>query len=93
MLPKDILSDIERLAGKRRCSEFLAEAAREKLAKAQFMMEASGLAGALAKGDYPEYEISCGACRYIRQLRESNGALLQCDLRPKRCVATYLFRT
>lgn len=71
-LPKDLLQAIDCLVGKDKRSDFLAEAAREKLARMEFAKIAQRLAGALSPEDYPEFASPDGVQKYIRTLREAN---------------------
>lgn len=72
VLPQDLLHAIDRLVGKGKRSDFLTEAALEKLARMEFAEVAKRVAGVLRPEDYPEFVTPDGAHKYIRTLREAN---------------------
>jgi hypothetical protein len=66
VIPKDLVSTIDRLVGKRARSRFLVEAAEEKLARARRAKILLGAAGALANDAIPEWENSA---EWVRRSR------------------------
>ncbi len=54
MLPAGLLKEIDRVAGPRKRGSFLADAAREKLARMRFQEAATGAFGAWRDEDHPD---------------------------------------
>jgi len=70
VLPRDLIEAIDRRVGKRKRSDFLAEAAREKLARTDFLRVAKALAGSLNPAEYPEFSSAEGVETFVLSLRE-----------------------
>lgn len=71
VLPSDLIAEIDRLAGARKRSEFLEEAAREKIAKVNFDKTFEAVKGIFK--DYPEFATRAKVRRYIRKFRKENS--------------------
>jgi hypothetical protein len=74
VMPKDLVSSIDRLVGKRARSRFLVEAAEEKLARERRARILLSAAGALADDAVPEWEDSS---EWVRHSRERDTARLE----------------
>lgn len=72
-LPRDLLDEIDRVAGTRRRSAFLAEAAREKLARLRFDQAAAHAFGAWRDEDHPELATDADVRRFLEQVRYSTN--------------------
>ncbi len=65
VLPEELVEEVDRLAGKRRRSQVVEEAIREKLGAA--LRES---AGALSPGDYPEWSTPERTSEWVRSMRQ-----------------------
>ena len=70
VIPRDVVEAIDRVAGKRRRSEFITEAVREKLTRALQLQALEDSFGVLANSDYPEWETPEKTSAWVRSLRE-----------------------
>ena len=70
VLPADLLAGIDAVAGPRQRSRFLAEAAREKLARLQFDRAADRAYGCWTDADHPDLQTEADMEGYLRRLRE-----------------------
>ncbi len=77
MLPARLLGEIDRAAGARRRSAFLAEAAREKLAKLQFDRASARAFGAWTDAAHPDLMIDADLARYRERLRGTTDRRLR----------------
>lgn len=73
VLPHDLLDEIDRVAGARRRSAFLAEAAREKLARLRFDQAAAQAFGAWQDEDHPNLATDAGVRRFLEQGRRATN--------------------
>ena len=73
VLPADLLKEIDRVAGPRRRSAFLAEAAEEKLAKLRFAEAAAGAFGAWKDEDHPELKVAEDMEPYLIETRKATN--------------------
>ena len=71
MLPADLLKEIDRVAGSRRRSAFLMEAAQERLARLRFDRAATRAFGAWKDEAHPGLETDADLARYLTRLRAS----------------------
>ncbi len=69
VLPVDLLREIDRVAGARRRSRFLADAAQEKLARLRFERAAAAAFGAWKDHDHPDLMTSADMRRFRRRIR------------------------
>jgi len=70
-IPQEILNEIDTLVGKRKRSEFIAEAARKELKRLKLQKALEKAAGAWRDENYPEISQK-GAYRWVRDLREES---------------------
>jgi hypothetical protein len=69
LLPKDVVEEIDRSVGERRRSGFLAEAAREKLARQRRKEALEQFAGWLKDVDVPGWETPESTAEWVRRQR------------------------
>ena len=69
VLPKDLVEELDELVGPRHRSEFIAEAATEKLARLKLARAFEKFAGSLADVDIPGWETSESAAEWVRASR------------------------
>ncbi|OLC67022.1 MAG: hypothetical protein AUH69_05555 [Actinobacteria bacterium 13_1_40CM_4_65_12] len=82
MLPDDLLDQIDRVAGARRRSAFLAEAAREKLARVRFERAAARAFGSWTDSEHPDLMTGADMDRHRQRLRATTNRRLR--TRPRR---------
>ena len=70
VFPRELLETIDKLLGKRKRSQFVVEATKEKLAREKFVRAMKKAAGCWKDKDYPEFRTKKDVDRYIRKLRE-----------------------
>jgi hypothetical protein len=70
IIPGPLVSEIDRLVGKRGRSEFLARAAEKELRRLQQIEALQGAAGSWKDKDHPE--LKEGAAQWVRQLRKES---------------------
>ena len=71
VLPNDLIMEIDRIAGARKRSKFLEEAAREKI-KAEKLDKAFATARGILKND-SRFSTSAKVRKYIRDFRRTNS--------------------
>ncbi|MBI2939721.1 MAG: hypothetical protein HYY04_04720 [Chloroflexi bacterium] len=76
VLPEELLSQVDRVAGKRKRSHFVEEAIREKLAREALSAALRKTAGILDPADYPEWETPEGISAWVRASRQLDEARL-----------------
>ncbi len=69
VLPKKLLSEMDRFVSPRGRSQFVAEAAQEKLERLRLAKAIENAAGAWKDEDYPEFRTKADVRRYVRHLR------------------------
>ena len=69
LLPKELLDDIDRVAGRRGRSKFIAEAADEQLKRMRRWVAATEVVGSLAEHDIPEWATPESTSAWVRKLR------------------------
>ncbi|MBC8165885.1 MAG: hypothetical protein H7Y20_08440 [Bryobacteraceae bacterium] len=75
IIPEPLVSEIDRLVGKRGRSEFLAQAAEKELRRLRQILALEGIPGTWKDSDHPE--LKAGAAHWVKQLRkESERRLL-----------------
>ena len=74
LLPRSLLEAIDRQVGQRKRSEFLAEAAREKLERLALLEALEATAGVLKEEDYPEWKDSESIASWVETLRSADIA-------------------
>jgi metal-responsive CopG/Arc/MetJ family transcriptional regulator len=70
IIPEPIITEIDRLVGKRGRSEFLAQAAERELRRLQQIRALENIAGAWKDKDHPE--LQAGAVRWVKELRKES---------------------
>jgi metal-responsive CopG/Arc/MetJ family transcriptional regulator len=70
IIPEPLISEIDRLVGKRGRSEFLVQAAGKELRRLQQIRALEGVAGAWKDKDHPELKL--GAARWVKELRKES---------------------
>ena len=68
VIPEPLVSEIDRLVGKRARSEFLTQAAQKELRRLRQIRALEGIAGAWRDQDHPELKL--GASRWVKELRK-----------------------
>jgi len=71
VLPDDLIAEIDKLAGSRGRSAFLAEAARDRIRRAKFDVALKKSAGILK--DDPRFSTRAKIRKYIRDYRRKNS--------------------
>jgi len=71
VIPQDILEEVDRVAGKRRRSLFVAEATKEKLERERFLRVLDETSGAWTDANHPELKTLKEVERYVREKRRS----------------------
>jgi hypothetical protein len=77
VLPADLLREVDALVGPRRRSDFLVEAAREKIARERLREWGHELAGSLRNQDTPGWETPAAASAWVRSLRAESDETMQ----------------
>jgi hypothetical protein len=75
ILPVELVSDIDKLVGKRGRSAFLTEVARDEIQRRQQREALREAAGAWKDEDHPE--LKDGAAAWVRQIRAESEARFQ----------------
>ncbi len=76
-IPEDLVAEVDRIAGKRRRSLFIAEATREKLAKERFLTVLEETSGAWTDRNHPELTTAKSVESYVREKRQTYGKRLK----------------
>jgi hypothetical protein len=74
IIPELLVSEIDRLVGKRGRSEFLTQAAEKELRRLQQIRALENVAGGWKDKDHPE--LKGGAARWVKELRKENDQRL-----------------
>ncbi len=77
MLPAGLLGEIDRVAGARKRGVFLAEAAREKLARLRFDQASAHAFGAWTDAAHPDLITDVDLARYRKRLRGTTDRRLR----------------
>lgn len=77
ILPRDLLEEIDRVAGARRRSAFLAEAAREKLARLRFERAAAEAFGSWRDEDHPDLATEANLRTFRARIRDATNRRLR----------------
>jgi metal-responsive CopG/Arc/MetJ family transcriptional regulator len=72
VLPEDLVQSVDRLVGRRKRSEFIAEAVAEKVARLRLVEAAQAVAGSLVDVDIPGWETSKAAAEWVRASRQAD---------------------
>ncbi len=71
VLPRDLVEELDELVGPRHRSDFIAEAAREKLRQLKLIKAAEKVKGSLAHVDIPGWESPEAAAEWVRASRRA----------------------
>lgn len=71
VLPREILEEVDKIAGKRRRSLFIAEATQEKLERDQFLKTLEETKGAWTGKNHPELRTPKDVERFVEEKRRS----------------------
>ena len=71
VLPRDILEQVDQIAGKRKRSLFIAQATQEKLERERFVRVLEGTKGAWSDKNHPELRTGRDIEKYVREKRET----------------------
>jgi metal-responsive CopG/Arc/MetJ family transcriptional regulator len=71
VLPREMLEEVDQIAGKRRRSLFIAEATREKIERERFLKALEETRGAWNDRSHPELRTAKDMERYVGEKRQS----------------------
>ena len=71
VIPHEILEEVDRIAGKRKRSLFIAEATQEKLERERFLETLDKTQGAWTDRNHPELKTGKDVEQYVREKRQS----------------------
>jgi metal-responsive CopG/Arc/MetJ family transcriptional regulator len=71
VLPRDILEEVDQIAGKRKRSSFIAEATREKLQRERFLKTLEETQGAWSDKNHPELKTGRDMEQFVSDTRQS----------------------
>ncbi len=71
VLPREILEEVDQIAGKRNRSLFIAEATREKLERERFLKTLEETKGAWSNRSHPELKTGKDVEQYVKEKRQS----------------------
>ncbi len=71
VIPGEILEEVDKIAGKRRRSLFIAEATQEKLERERFLKTLDETTGAWSNKSHPELKTTRDVEQYVREKRRS----------------------
>lgn len=71
VLPRDILEEVDQIAGKRKRSLFIAEATREKLQRERFLRTLEETQGAWSDKNHPELKTARDMEQFVSDKRQS----------------------
>ncbi len=74
LLPRDVVDAVDRIAGRRKRSEFVTEALREKLTRELQKEALAATRGALAGADYPEWSTPEQTSAWVHNRRREDDA-------------------
>jgi metal-responsive CopG/Arc/MetJ family transcriptional regulator len=71
VLPREILEEVDQIAGKRKMSLFIAEATREKLERERFLKILEETKGAWSNRSHTELKTGKDVEQYVKEKRQS----------------------
>jgi hypothetical protein len=71
VIPEELLEEVDKAAGKRKRSLFVAEATREKLERERFLRTLEKTKGTWTENNHPELQSAGDIDRYVREKRPS----------------------
>jgi metal-responsive CopG/Arc/MetJ family transcriptional regulator len=77
IFPEDLLTEVDRLVGGRKRSEFVVAATREKLARVRFQKALLKAAGAWSAENHPETRSQAALTRWLKHTRKKTQQRLQ----------------
>jgi hypothetical protein len=72
VIPEPLVTEIDRVVGKRGRSEFLVQAAEKELRRVYQIRALENLSGSWKDSDHPE--LKAGAARWVKELRKEGDA-------------------
>jgi len=75
VVSKELVEEIEKLFGKRKCSWFITKAAKKEIQRLNFLKAVKETAGAWKDEDHPEFKK--GVDSWVRNLREEDEERLK----------------
>lgn len=76
LFPKPLLKQIDKIAGAGRRSQFVIEAAKDKLARIQFLGVLGRTAGAWSERRHPALKTQAGINRFLKKIRSRTNKRL-----------------
>ncbi len=71
LIPREVLEEVDKIAGKRRRSLFIAQATKEKLERERFLKALEETKGAWSDKNHPELKTNKHVEQYVREKRHS----------------------
>ncbi len=71
LIPREVLEEVDKIAGKRRRSLFIAQATKEKLERERFLKALEETKGAWSDKNHPELITNKHVEQYVREKRQS----------------------
>ena len=78
-LPEELVREIDRVAGRRKRSQFIVEAVRERLAKLRFSEALAQAAGAWSDENHPDLVTQEDINRYLRRARRATDKRIRAE--------------
>ena len=73
ILPEELVEEVDRVAGKRKRSWFIAQAIQGKLAKIKFEQALAQAAGAWSDENHPDLRTQADINRYLKRVRQTTN--------------------
>lgn len=73
ILPEELVEEVDRVAGKRKRSWFIAQAIQGKLAKIKFEQALAQAAGAWSDENHPDLRTQADINRYLKGVRQTTN--------------------
>jgi hypothetical protein len=77
VLPEEMIEEIDRIAGKRKRSQFIEEAVRERLIIERQRTAVRAAAGILKPDDYPEWSTPEKTSEWVHRMRRQDDEIVQ----------------
>ncbi|MSQ22375.1 MAG: hypothetical protein EXR53_03585 [Dehalococcoidia bacterium] len=77
ILPEEMVKEVDALVGKRKRSQFVGEAVREKLRRENLLAALAATAGILSAEDYPEWATSEEVAAWVHDMRRQDDERLE----------------
>lgn len=71
VLPEGLVQEVDRIAGKRKRSQFIAEAVQERLTRLRFAEALARAAGAWSDENHPDLATQEDVNRHLRRVRQA----------------------